>query len=56
MTHLHIFPFFIFIFCQFVVLYIIFLEVAYKFSHFCKMARKLKVVGPCCSKINKHAS
>jgi len=25
-------------------------------SRFCKMARRLKVVGPRCSKINNHAN
>jgi len=30
------------------VLYIILLEVASKLSRFCKMARRLKVVGPHC--------
>jgi len=40
-----IFPF-SFEWCEFVVLYIILLEVACNLSRFCKMARRSKVVGP----------
>jgi len=38
--------FFIFRYCESVVLYIILLEMARKLSRFCKMARRYKAVGP----------
>jgi len=45
MTHSLIFLF-SFNCCEFVVLYIILLEVARELSRFCKMAHRTKVVGP----------
>jgi len=36
--------------------YIIFLEVAHELSDFCKMARRLREVGPHSSETNKQAS
>jgi len=38
--------FFSFKSCEFVVLYIIFLEVARKLSHFCIVTRRSKIFGP----------
>jgi len=47
-------PFFSFKCCGSVVLYILVLEVARELSRFCKMARRSKMLRPCCSTYQIH--